>query len=225
MKNAVFAIGLALLILVSFVAHGSTTGHPDTQIITLNYDGFFDRMDDLDEPEYVDVKLAFYLTQMNGVNQGQPCPIHSARLVTKIKQSNVYYLEDGEVLLPFDEQLDMDKAKLQIETSKDLQCGLNMRLENSKLLTADMPTADLLQLSKTFNLALKDLGGMMSYFVPDVSGVTIVGQPGDMITILNGSGALCENNQCQLTTQDLTQFSQRIRFSHVPVKILPYIKR
>lgn len=193
-----------------------------TTTLELNYDGFFDRMDDLDEAEYVDVKLAFYFNQLNSK---KACPIRSAKLQTKIKSMPVYYLEDGEVLLPFDEQLDMDKAKLLIETEKGLNCGLNMRLENSFLLNQTMDNTKLVHLVATFNDALQDLGGMMSFLVPQVTGVTVLGKPGEQLSMEIGDKSWCSNNQCKLTSAILKSASRPFVFTSKPAKIVPFIKQ
>lgn len=204
------------LVLVSF----NIKSNADTNIMQLNYDGFFDRMDDLDEPEYVDIKLAFYF---NRLNSNVACPIRSAKLITKLKSMEVYYLEDGEVLLPFDEQLDMDKAKLLIETDRGLECGLNMRLENSFLLERTLPRDKLVALTQTFHDALKDLGGMMSYFVPDVSGVTLVVKPNAKLKLLNDANADCRDNICRISLKHLKSLDEELVFNQAPHKILPYI--
>ncbi|MBU2882364.1 DUF2987 domain-containing protein [Psychrosphaera sp. B3R10] len=192
-----------------------------TKTMELNYDGFFDRMDDLDEAEYVDIKLAFYFNQ---INSKKACPIRSAKLQTKIKSMPVYYLENGEVLLPFDEQLDMDKAKLVIETEKGLECGLNMRLENSFLLASTIDNTKLVRLVETFNDALQDLGGMMSFLVPKVTGVTVLGKTGEQLSIINGDESWCSDNQCILTSAILKNAEKPFVLSSIPSKIVPFIK-
>ena len=68
-------------------------------VMSLSYDGFFDRIEKLDKPEFQNVKLAFYLTEMS---TGKPCGIKSVELKTKLKSKKVYFYESGEVVLPFD---------------------------------------------------------------------------------------------------------------------------
>ena len=117
--------------------------------VILNYDGFFDRMDDLNEPEFVDIKLAFYFNELGSTNA---CPIIRSQIRTKLDSMDVYFLESGEVLLPFDEQLDLDKAKLVITTTDNVDCGLNMRLEASFLIEQEIKIEKAKTLVKTFDL-------------------------------------------------------------------------
>jgi hypothetical protein len=74
----------------------------ETEQLVLNYDGFYDRLEQLDEPEYQQIKLAFYLKDEKGL----PCNIVAAQLATRFKQRDVYFFELGELLLPYDEKLD-----------------------------------------------------------------------------------------------------------------------
>ena len=67
--------------------------------VVLNYDGFFDRMDDLNVPEFVDIKLAFYFVELGSTNA---CTIIRSQIRTKLDSMDVYFLESGELLLPFD---------------------------------------------------------------------------------------------------------------------------
>ena len=208
------------ILLASLLAMSPLSLAKDNALV-LNYDGFFDRMDDLDEPEYVDVKLAFYFKNKQN---GEACKIDSAELKTQDRQKQVYFLASGELLLPFDEQLDMDKAKLIIHKQDNQECGLDMRLENSQLLSQDITTEQVSKLTKTFGLALKELGGMMSFLVPDVAGVTFLAKPGQALVVESSSKIQCNDNGCTIKAGDMTNDNQTIRFNYPPQKAVPFIE-
>lgn len=219
-KNKVFSS--VVILLTSLIFHGSV--HANDNQLVLNYDGFFDRIEDLDEPEYQDIKLAFYF--MDKV--GKACPVKSVKLQTKLKELEVYYLPSGEILLPFDHQLDADKAAIVIEKQDDEICGLDMRLETSILFEDKVDVSKAKSLVGTFDLALNDLAGMMSFTLPDVVGVTFKSEDNGVLTIKNSQVGQCESNVCTLTLAELALYQEQnletINFSHSIVKAVPFIQ-
>lgn len=195
----------------------------DTQQMVLNYDGFFDRMESLDDPEFVDVKLAFYFTQRGKTNA---CPITSAKLKTELKSQDVYYFDSGEVVLPFDKQLDLDKAKLVIESKAGFDCGLNMRIESKQIFSDSMSKDQTQQLIHSFDVALDELGGMMSFLMPDVTGVKFLGNEQNSTTQLASNIGRCSENTCIVTLQELENSADtKLVFNVAPSKAVPHIQK
>ncbi len=189
--------------------------------MVLNYDGFFDRIEKLDAPEFVDVKLAFYLKKLN---DGAICPIESVRLKTKLKDKTVYFLETGEIILPFDKQLDLDKAHVVIEKKTFEECGLDMRLESTKLFDKEVDADVLKRLTKTFDNALKEQAGMMSFLTPDVVGVTFLSKEGTELSMVNSKIGKCKKNRCTITINDVSNVKVLL-FNEAPNKAIPFIER
>ena len=211
---------IALAACISMLLTSSAVLAEPKQLI-LNYDGFFDRLDDLDEPEFSQVTLGFYFKQKGN---GQACDIQSVTLKSQSDSRDVYFYATGEVLLPFDEQLDMDKAKLIIAHTSDQECGLDMRLETKSLLSDTITTSDTLALVNTFELALDELAGMMAFMLPEVSGVTFIGKEAQPLVVQNSSAGNCELNRCTFEKFELTGASDKLEFNSTPVKAVPFIK-
>lgn len=189
--------------------------------LELNYDGFFDRMKDLEEPEYQGVKLAFYLMD----REGQPCPVKAAKLATKLKQQEVYMLDSGELLLPYEPLLDQDKALLVIDKKDNRECGLNMRLESNQLFDTRVPKQQALELTDKFAAAFDDLGGMMSFMLPKVQGVTFKFAEGVKPELNSTQLGKCEGEKgCTVIKGDLVNFNGDIEFNHKPIKVVPFIQ-
>lgn len=188
--------------------------------LELNYDGFFDRMKDLEEPEYQGIKLAFYLMD----REGAPCPVSSAKLTTKVKKQEVYVLDNGELLLPFEPLLDQDKALLVVDKKDNRECGLNMRLESSSLFNSKVSKQQALDLTNKFATAFDDLGGMMSFMLPKVEGVTFKFSDGVVPTIKPANIGKCEKEGCTILKGDLVKFEGNVEFNGSPVKVVPYIQ-
>ena len=189
--------------------------------LELNYDGFFDRMKDLDEPEYQGVKLAFYLMD----KQGQPCPVKEAKLTTKLKKQDVYVLDNGEILLPYEPLLDQDKALLVIDKKDTRECGLNMRLESNQLFEPKVEKQQALALTDKFAAAFDDLGGMMSFMLPKVQGVTFKFAEGVKPQLNSSKLGKCDSsNGCTITKKQLIEFNGDIEFNQKPIKAVPFIQ-
>lgn len=190
------------------------------QQVELNYDGFFDRMKDLDEPEYQGVKLAFYFVD----RAGQPCPVKQAKLATKLKSKEVYVLETGEILLPYDPILDQDKASLVIDKVDDRECGLNMRLESNQLFGRKLSKEEVVTLTDKFAVAFDDLGGMMSFMLPKVHGVTFQFAEDVKASVLPAKIGKCDVKGCTVLKSELVNYQGEISFNQKPIKAVPYIQ-
>lgn len=190
----------------------------DANQLVFNYDGFFDRMDDLNEPQFHNIKLAFYLKN----KQQQSCDVESVWLTTKVDKMEVYYLPNGELLLPFDEQMDADKAAVVVNKSEQ-ECGLSMRLESKVLIAKSFPKQQALELHKSFSEGLKEMAGMMAFLAPTVQGITFVAE-GKTLRLENELGIKCELGMCTIINEQLTNLPDTLEFNIAPEKVLPYIK-
>lgn len=188
--------------------------------LELNYDGFFDRMKDLEEPEYQGVKLAFYLMD----REGAPCPVSGAKLTTKIKMQDVYVLDSGELLLPYEPLLDQDKALLVIDKKDNRECGLNMRLESSQLFNKKVDKQKAIELTDKFAAAFDDLGGMMSFMLPKVQGITFKFDDNIAPELTPVNLGKCEKGGCTILKGDLVKLDGDFEFNTKPIKVVPYIQ-
>ena len=194
----------------------------NTKSLSLSYDGFFDRIEKLDKPEFQNVKLAFYLKE---ITTGQPCEINSVKLKTKLKSLDVYFYEDGEIILPFDKQFDLDKAQVVIDKRNDDNCGLDMRLESVLLFGEEVTGQQIHSMTNTFDEALKKQTGMMSFLAPDVVGLTFLGKAGTKLQIQAPDVGVCNDLGCTITKIEMTDLSKKVRFNERPNKVVPYIKK
>ncbi len=219
----------AAIIAASFVFSTKADDKPQPQQpgydLVLSYDGFFDRIKKFDDPEFSNVKLAFYLKTLK---TNQACKINSVYLKTKLKSKKVYFYETGEIVLPFDIQLDLDKANVVINKQTDEECGLDMRIESVALLNKTMTKDEINSLINTFKLALDKQAGMMSFLLPEVKGVTFVGEQGKSLAIKNTLVGSCSEKGCSITKSDLDDLyseEKLIEFNAAPVKAVPFIQQ
>lgn len=201
------------------IANKSNTDFPP---LILNYDGFFDRIAKLDKPEFSTVKLAFYLKLKSN---GSICPVESVDLKTKLKSRTVYFDEWAEILIPYDKQLDLDKAQLVINKQTKSECVMDMRIEAVANYGKEINPKSLSQLSNTFDLALKEQAGMMSFLMPDVEGITVISKEDLTILNINNEVGDCNGNRCTITNNQLNKLKEDLIFSSRPHRIIPYIAK
>ena len=216
LKSIVFSITVPFL----FAGTGIANSTNDQNLMVLNYDGFFDRMDDLEAPEYSSIKLAFYLKDKNS----EPCKVESVQLKTKQKSLDVYLMDDGELLLPFEPKFDQDKAAIVINKLDTSICGLDMRLESTQLFGTKVTLENSLALIATFDTAFSDLGGMMSFMLPSVAGISFLAEQNQKLYLLDTNLGQCSENSCTITKSELDSYGKPLIFNTAPKKSVPYIK-
>ena len=211
-------ISIALLSYASFASVSAE--------FAVSYDGFYDRMKVVNKGDYLQAQVGFYLVDAN-----QPkvaCDIASGKIVTEKTQQPLSFTSSGQLLLPFEQQLDKDKAVVVAQTRTE-QCQLNMQLE---AIDAYQPTFTKGALFNTYtelNDLMDDLSGffmtkVFSFLMPSMTGITLeFAQPAHVI---DNTDWLCEGLRCRMTINDQWQDSQEtVHFSAAPIRILPYFEQ
>jgi hypothetical protein len=203
--------------------------HANTKELILSYDGFFDRIEKLDEPQFATVKLAFYLRD---IVTNKSCVIKDVKLKTKLKSRDVYFYDTGEILIPYDKQLDLDKANVVINHNDNAQCNLDMRLEAVTQFSEVVQLKSIVELIDTLDAALKEQGGMMAFLMPDVNGVTFIGENGIGLKVIESDSGLkhagdsyCKDNRCTITKNNIKDVSASIKLSAKPVRVIAHIDK
>lgn len=180
------------------------TGLPAKAAETVfNYDGFYARLKKSEQAKYASVTLAFFLQQTNSANA---CQASGATITTDITSEPLTIAGNGELLLPYSELLNNRKALIRIQQPDGaVPCDLNFRLRSRMPLDATVTVKQLQQLQQQLNELLRDLAGLGRYFLPEMTGVTLIFN--DTASIVRADAALmqrlsCQHNQCQLVLKD-----------------------
>lgn len=157
------AFGLLLALLLTPVQAAETV---------FNYDGFYARLKKSEQAKYANITLAFYLQQSGS---GQSCQAERALITTDISSEPLTIASNGELVLPYSELLNSRKALIRIvQPSGAVACDLNFRLRSRLPLDSSIEIKQLLVLRQQLNDLLRDLAGLGRYFLPDMTGVTVV---------------------------------------------------
>ncbi|TMO58633.1 DUF2987 domain-containing protein [Pseudoalteromonas aurantia] len=142
----------------------------------VSYDGFYDRLKVIEKGEFEFARVNFYVVDIATL---APCTIASGKIITEKTEAPLVYTEQAKLLLPFDKQLDKDKAVVVLEP-KNLQhnCQLKFQIEAEHFDSSHLTSTHLFQLHTEFDELLADLSGffvskLMHFLLPEQKGVVI----------------------------------------------------
>lgn len=211
---------ITVLVLITLL----TPARADT---VFNYDGFYARMKKSEKPEYSEITLAFLLQKAGATER---CQINSAAITTDISSEPLTLAANGELILPYDELLNSRKALIQLKQQPDaVPCDLNFRLRSRLPLDKTLQLAQLHKTHQQFDSLLKDLAGLGQYFLPDMTGVTVLFS--DVALVQDVSPALlnhvkCEGKQCHIDLTGLdVNAAASVGFTQAPDYLVPLLQR
>lgn len=198
--------------------------HADT---VFNYDGFYARLKKSEKAEYGDITLAFLLQQ---AGSSARCQIESAAITTDISSEPLTYAANGELILPYNELLNSRKALILLKQKPDaVPCDLNFRLRSKLTLSSTLELAQLQKTHQQFNNLLQDLAGLGKYFLPTMTGVSVLFA--EEATVQEASPELAKRVQCSklqchidLTGIDSAKAAS-VTFSKTPEYLVPLLSR
>jgi hypothetical protein len=198
--------------------------HADT---VFNYDGFYARMKKSEKAEYSDITLSFLL-QKTGSNER--CVIDSAAITTDISSEPLTFAANGELILPYNELLNSRKALILLKQQSDaVPCDLNFRLRSRMPLDKTLQLAQLQKTHLQFQGLLKDLAGLGKYFLPEMTGVTVLFAEEALVTDVPAtlrSRVNCTAKQCQVDLTGLPESAAgAVTFSKTPEYLVPWLQR
>ncbi|WP_375054867.1 DUF2987 domain-containing protein [Zobellella sp. DQSA1] len=174
--------------------------------LSLGYSGFYKHMETVAKARVEQATLGFYLSRQDG--QGL-CHIESGTVqVAGAIRGEVEPLPHGQFLLPFDKQLDLDKAVVILEVEQPQRCDISIRIQ-AELPAGDTSLAELRQVRDEMHLLLQKMAGWPGkYFVPELKGLHLApAEPGQS---LNGEARLDLSDQQLAAERDMTVPAVRI---------------
>lgn len=144
------------------------TGVSQAAPISLEYQGFYQRLKQVNKGNYQLVELAFSVSKANG------CLVKSGTITTEKDSFPLTITKDQRLFLPYDNQLKSDRALINLEVEGKLDtCAISMqvRAKNTK---QEYEQSELLQISDEMNALLDRLQGFpMRYFAADIAGLNL----------------------------------------------------
>ncbi|CAM4169732.1 DUF2987 domain-containing protein [Pseudoalteromonas byunsanensis] len=167
MRNSCFL----LLSLLAFVGSAA-----NAKEFVVSYDGFYDRLKVIEKGNFEFARVNFYIVDIATL---EPCKVKKGEIVTENSSSPLTYTSQAQLLLPYDKQLDKDKAVVVIEPENpNHDCQLKFQIEAEHFSAQNLNKADIYQLNTEFEELLSDLSGffvskLMGFLLPEQKGVKI----------------------------------------------------
>ena len=197
------------LFAASFVAHSSP--------ISLEYQGFYQRLKQVNKGHYPLIELAFSVPKDNG------CIIKDGFISTEKEQFPLTITAEQRVFIPFDERLKSDRALINLQMENDArQCGVAMQIR-AKRTSTDYSQADLLAIQAQMDELLHSMQGFpMRYFTDDIAGISFEFVEPARVTI-DGKVELIEGVY-RLSRGRISDM-QELSFSHAPRVVSPWVSK
>ncbi|MBZ6073532.1 DUF2987 domain-containing protein [Aeromonas schubertii] len=192
--------------------------------LELGYSEFYSQMKTFAKGEFGLARLGFYLTESQS---GQRCLIRSASVETLDRHEPATVTPDGELRLPFDPDLNLDKAKVVLEMEKEGQdCSMSVQV------MADLPpgvvTLGTLETARLDMQRLLDkMAGMIGkHFLPPMRGVHLeMAEPRGQVALDGKEGErLLLWQQGRLAIDDETLKGEgHLAFATPPIRVTPWL--
>ena len=206
------------------VSMAAFTAHAKEFVVS--YDGFYDRLKVVNKGDFQFAQVNFYI---NDIATNEVCTIKSGRIITEREEFPLNYTEQAQLLLPYDKQLDTNKAVVVIEPENDNHdCQLKLQIEAREFTNSNLNKHQLYQLDGEFDELLSDLSGffvskLMSFLLPEQKGVVLTfASP---VTITDPAFD-CQESVCHVTINEQWQDDKTAFAISTPLlKVTPWIAK
>lgn len=148
-------------------------------VLELQYGAFYSQMKTFAKGEFGHARLGFYLTDPQN---GKRCALDSARVSTQDKDVKGEVTVDSELRLPFDDDLNLDKAMVAVTLKEPhATCDMTVQVMADAPKGPELPLAELAARQQQMQSLLDKMAGMVGkHFLPKMEGVriTLVQQSG-----------------------------------------------
>ncbi|ASJ96772.1 DUF2987 domain-containing protein [Shewanella marisflavi] len=183
--------------------------------ISLEYQGFYQRMKQMNKGNYSLIDIAFSVPKANG------CLIEQGSITTEKRHYPLTISADQRLYIPFDETLKSERALINLQMKNDVtRCGVAMQIR-AKSPGEHYSQPALNELATQMNELLKQMQGFpMKYFANDIAGLSIefAGEAkvtlDDKVETVNGNYRL---------SSDAIASLESLSFSEVPKVISPWV--
>ncbi len=187
-------------IIITFMLLG--TFSINAKEFVVSYDGFYDRLKVVNKGDFQFAQVNFYITD---IATNDACLIKTGSIITERQEFPLNYTDQAQMLLPFDKQLDSDKAVVVIEPQNDNHdCQLKLQIEAREFNASYLNKKHLYQLDQEFDELLSNLSGffiskLMSFLLPEQKGVVLTfAEP----IVVADPAFTCEGVVCHVAISD-----------------------
>lgn len=202
---------LALLLGISICSVASTLA----ETLSVEYKSFYSHVKQLYKDELDALQFAFGFID---VRTKSLCKINEARISTDKKQIPLEVSAENRFTIPSEKALRLANAIVivDLELAANL-CDMSVQLETKpEYLKQAYTQQDLLTLNSQYEIFFDNMGGFMSFMMPDVEGIKLVFSDNANHTLENG--LMINNGVLTLKTQELEQL-KTLSLPNKPLRI------
>lgn len=183
--------------------------------VSLEYSGFHDRLKLVKKGDFPQTELTFSVPMTPG------CTIVKGEITTDSKRFPLTISDDQRLFVPFDDDLKLARALVNIETDGDAsRCGLSLQVRE-RVPRAQYSGEALAELKSEMDSLQASLQGFpMKYFARESDGIRFEFSKEGKLATLDGSEKLLQK-EFIVTTEELARITQ-LGFSEAPLIVSPW---
>ncbi len=209
---------------VSFLAVAA--GGAVAKEFVMSYDGFYDRLKVVNKGDFQYARVNFYISDI-GTNE--VCSIKSGTILTEKNEYPLNYTDKAQLLLPYDKQLDTDKAVIVVQPQNPVHdCQLKLQIEANELEGLALSKQSLLVINNELEELLTDLSGffvskLMWFLLPEQKGVVVTFKTPKQF---DDERITCEKSVCYFEVTDSWEDNTTVLADiNEVVKVTPWISK
>ncbi|GIU35529.1 hypothetical protein TUM4644_36740 [Shewanella colwelliana] len=182
--------------------------------ISLEYQGFYQRLKQVNKGHYPLIEIAFSVPKANG------CVVKSGSLTTEKESFPLTITDKQRIFLPFDDRLKSDRAVINLDMVGDAsQCGIAMQIR-AKQTKQQYQQAEIVDIQNQMNALLSAMQGFpMRYFSDEITGVNFEFEHPASV-VIDGNAQPVEG-VFRLSRHALEQITE-LSFSRAPDVVSPW---
>ena len=212
------------LVTASFLALAASSAV--AKEFVMSYDGFYDRLKVVNKGDFQYARVNFYISDI-GTNE--VCSIKSGTILTEKNEYPLNYTDKAQLLLPFDKQLDTDKAVIVVQPQNPVHdCQLKLQIEANELEGLALSKQSLLVINNELEELLTDLSGffvskLMWFLLPEQKGVVVTFKTPKQF---DDERITCEKSVCYFEVTDSWEDNTTVLADiNEVVKVTPWISK
>ena len=215
---------LLKLVTASFLAVAASSAV--AKEFVMSYDGFYDRLKVVNKGDFQYARVNFYISDI-GTNE--VCSIKNGTILTEKNEYPLNYTDKAQLLLPFDKQLDTDKAVIVVQPKNPVHdCQLKLQIEAKELDGLALSKQSLLVINNELEELLTDLSGffvskLMWFLLPEQKGVVVTFKTPKQF---DDERITCEKSVCYFEVADSWEDNTTVLADiNEVVKVTPWISK
>ncbi|MBW8186598.1 DUF2987 domain-containing protein [Shewanella nanhaiensis] len=183
--------------------------------ISLEYQGFYQRLKQVNKGHYPLVELAFFVPGKD------KCHIKSGTISTEKESFPLTITKDQRLFLPFDDKLKSDRALINLDIEGQAEnCNISMQVR-AKQTKLNYAQSELLEIQAQMDALLDEMQGFpMRYFSADIAGINFVFESDSKVSVKIDGEEQLVSGSLKLSREQLSQL-KALELSSKPKVISP----